>query len=459
MPVTSGLKLIAGIGYDFHETTLDPDPLTTYGDLKEDGTGVRSPKYATQSILAAVDDYNKYNVDLTVWDGDLVNGGLVGNGNQRHLNSAAFVSDLSGLNAKSHVRAGHWDLWDPVGLGYGPADFTQFYDNTTGVGTLVPTGDETPQTPWWPTPASDDSPYAYSIVKNGFKLIFLCTIMGQIGLDTVGKSDDLGDASAISQLDWLELRLIEAAAASQPIIVFTHQPLKSTDSSLIGAPVLALPTGYAECIALLESYAPVIVFSGHIHRDNSTVISNGVYYFNMHGNVWGSNAEDDTRKSHAIAKIISGDPPLIYTTGYGYAKSENINTLFTDDFNDTDWSDKWTVGGDAEAFVEENGTLKCLWVPDSTDILTAQNINVESGKVYRVDFEITYKNGVGGTYLLIGGSISESGEIDMVNYAVGKHSVNVTAPDNGTIHIRLTGSGLTVWLNSLTIKEEIFLAA
>jgi len=137
----------------------------------------------------------------------------------------------------------------------------------------------------------------------------------------------------------------------------------------------------------------------------------------------------------------------------------SLNVIFTDDFNDDDYTDKWTLTGDAAAFVEEDGVLKATPVPSVEDSLVIQDVTVVAGKVYRVDFIISYKDGnAAGVNIRIGNISGISGKISMASYGIGKHSVNVTAPESTTCGIYVSGTGGGAWFDSLIISEEKFIA-
>ncbi len=307
-----------GLTTDNHLDESNPSPSNPFGDTP----GKRLPAYGDVSLPLAVTQFNTDSVDISVQLGDAVNGGAIGDGEQRDKNFDEFITAVSELTSDLYYCLGHWDLG---GSGIGADDYAAFFADD-GMGTVIPSGADAPATPWWPTAVADDSPVAYSITKNGFKLIFLAGILGAVALGTAGESDDEGDAAAITQLDWLEYRLDEAEAAHQPVIIFSHMPLRTTET-------LGRIGGYADGIALVEragqTIAPVFI-SGHSHRDQSIIIKAGATHINIGGDVWGTSATDTTRYSHAVFEIYS---PAVWNgtkmaanvkmTGYGHQTSKD----------------------------------------------------------------------------------------------------------------------------------------
>lgn len=336
-----GTKITFGTIWDMHRTTLSPAAYHSYGDTNSQPwaePGWRLPANAEQSIDLAVARFNDYDdlgtpVDLTIWGGDLINGGMGGVGEQRALNFAALVGDLAPLTPSSHLLQGHWDY----NQSYTEADYTQFFDDDTGVGTLIPTGDEVPVMPWWPLVAPDDSECAYAIEMNGFKLIFLCALMNEVGLNTTGESDDLGDAAEITQLDWLEKRLDEAVAASQPAVIFSHQSFVTTHFLTDG--VLAKILGFQSGIDLLaeEKYDVIdkYILAGHIHINDEIIIVGSTTHINLKGDVHGLTEDDTDRYSHSVITILKDAvwngtrlATNIEITGYGYQNTEDYTKYF-----------------------------------------------------------------------------------------------------------------------------------
>ena len=454
-------ELDIGLIFDTHMCTLeDITDGAQYGDA---GAIIRNVRYSTSvrlrrhpyvlaSILKMINLCNKKDVDFTVWGGDLIQSGTQG---EMRANFQAFVAALATLNKKFYPIAGHHDVWGN--------DYTEFFDETYGLGTLFPTEANTPDNPvWWPATAPTDSPFAYSVVVNNFKCIFLCALMGAVGLNEDSAGYITGEIES-TQMEWFEARLAEAKAADQHVIVFSHQPFKYDLSlSALLTPIKGADLG----IAALEQYyidtgLECVVCSGHTHKECGDYYVNGVHYFKFRGDVCAKNADDTGRFSHSVLKIISGDPLRVYRTGYGYDwdGSRNINTLFTDDFNN-DYTDKWTKG-DGQAYVtEEDGILK-LTADGNDNTLTANNIELIVGKYYRVDFEITHKDVIedSNIQIMVGGTYPADEGINVKDYAIGKHSVVVAAKNPGNLYLWWGSApgGIDVRLNSLTIKEEVFL--
>ncbi|WP_379360510.1 MULTISPECIES: S-layer homology domain-containing protein [unclassified Paenibacillus] len=99
----------------------------------------------------------------------------------------------------------------------------------------------------------------YDVWVKGYHFIFLGTEKG------------LKDYSYLSdeQLQWLEQKLAEDAAANKPVFVFHHQPLKNT---VAGTQVSKNPSFYwygvrqdRELKTILSKYPQAIMFSGHTH--------------------------------------------------------------------------------------------------------------------------------------------------------------------------------------------------
>jgi len=135
-----------------------------------------------------------------------------------------------------------------------------------------------------------------------------------------------------------------------------------------------------------------------------------------------------------------------------------LTQIFTDDFNDNDYTPLWTLDGDP-IFTEIGGEM-VVSAFTQTGYLEVTGLTVESGKIYRVDFDLS-ANGlspVADLSILIGGARGGSGDINLDNLAVGFYLRNVTAPDNGKIRLYMTASSGNFSLNSLTVYEEQFAA-
>ncbi len=133
--------------------------------------------------------------------------------------------------------------------------------------------------------------------------------------------------------------------------------------------------------------------------------------------------------------------------------------IFTDDFNDGDFTDKWDIVGSAEAFVEEAGVLKAVPFPSggSEHTLKTKNVNVVASAEYKVDFEITFKDGnASGVFIFIGNEnndVQQRGTIRMSNFEVGVHSVMVEALDSSEIKFFVGGTGGGAWFNNITVTR------
>lgn len=284
----------------------------------------RIPLAATTSLEKAITRFNDYDglgnpVDIAVNMGDVINAG--DRGADRNTNFAAVVTGMGGIVGYSMYNAlGHWDVG---GGSPAEADYDAYFHND-GMGTIIP-GDE--EDAWTPAVAGTAGQYpcAYVIPHADFKIIVLCAILGSVTMTTQ-------DAGGQSQQTWLDARLGEAEAASEPVIVICHQTIQSNAVSWQGTSVPGKIGGWAAVVTSLEGQTiKPIVFQGHIHYYDETFIVNGVTYFNLKGDVWGVNELDTGRYSYSVATITgptyvdaNGPRCLVELEGYGYQKSEDM---------------------------------------------------------------------------------------------------------------------------------------
>ncbi len=323
-PATIKIGIIA----DVHIDATDPSPTQPFGD----SPGYRLPAHGDVSLPLAVTRFNDESVDIAVQMGDAINGGVSGDGNARDDNFDEFVDIIDGtaasndaLSAKLYYCLGHWDVGE---TGIAADDYDEFFA-ADGMGTIIPGAGDVPAKAWWPAAATtDDQPCAYVIETTDFYLIFLAAIAGGAGLDTAGQSDDTGggDNEVITQLGWLEVMLDEAEAASEPVIIFTHQPLRQNFHPTVG-----FISGYVDGLTLIEragqTIKPIVV-AAHIHSHQDIITANGVVHINLGADVWGTSETDTGRFSHCILEVTSptwtdpdGQRGLITLTGYGHQRS------------------------------------------------------------------------------------------------------------------------------------------
>lgn len=336
--------------YDGHIASANPAAMQSWGDDLPDGTGARLAANGDVSLPWAVAIANNYDgsgtdVDVFVAGGDNVDFSAIGAA--RNASFAELVDRIDGTvgdaltsaGGKLYPLLGHHDLGG--GAPYGDDDYQAFFHND-GMGTIIPAlgaGAGQIDNQWWPTAVTDDTPCAYTVSKNGFRLVFLCAIMLEIGLDTAGQTDTFGgDADAKTQIQWLEQMLDEAQAANEPVIIFTHQPILSND---VGAVAQLKISGWADAVTLFATgnggvpyTIPIMVVAGHAHRDQSIITDAGVVYINVGGDVWGKSLTDTTRFSHAVLEVTAptyntpdGNMGLITLTGYGYQRSWSMNKV------------------------------------------------------------------------------------------------------------------------------------
>lgn len=344
-------KIVALLWWDGHLDSLNPEGGDVWADERVDGIGVRLPAFGDDSLPRAVDRANDYDgsgtdVDVFIAGGDNINASVIGA--VRNANFAELTDRIDGTvgaaltsaGGKLYPLLGHHDLGG--GAPYGADDYAAFFHND-GMGSVIPAlgaGAGQIDNQWWPTVVADDTPCAYTVSKNGFRLIFLCAVMADIGLGSAGQTDAFGgDAESKTQLQWLEQMLDEAQAANEPVIIFVHQPILSNDPS--GPSSTLNIGGWADAITLFAegnggvAYTiSIIVVSGHAHRDQSIITSAGVVFINVGGDVWGKSLTDTTRFTHAVLEVtapthntIDGNMGLITLTGYGYQRSWSMDKI------------------------------------------------------------------------------------------------------------------------------------
>jgi len=316
-----------GIFADVH-VDLVQSAATSFGDAIYSGSpiGHRIAGYHTTSMPLFNDNANAASVDFSISVGDLVNPGR--SDAERITHFAEYVEHVDGTkstqNADMYYAIGHWDMGGPAN---NAVDWNNFFDNTNGIGSIIPTAAAAPANPWWPdSPAgiSAQSPCAYTFNKNNIMMIVLCLPSTTVNMDSSGK---FGAGSvAKTQNEWFQDRLNEAEAASEPVIVFTHQTLK------VDYWQGTAPAGAATAITAMENQTiKPIVFQGHIHSYRLIEESNGIVYINLTGDLWGENETDTDRFSHAIVTItgpnytdVNGQRCSIDLVGYGNQRSEDM---------------------------------------------------------------------------------------------------------------------------------------
>lgn len=308
----------------------DRDPATGIGIRYVDATSTRASleRFVVQSNINAP--------DFAVSNGDNVNGGTVGNGEARHDNFSDFVDRIDGtvgnaLVAPLLLSQGHWD-WGAFPV-YTQADVDQYFDNTVGLGTILPGGGFAYQNAWWPTLAvTGNQPCAYTVVVKGWKVIVLCGIAGYVGMSTNG--EDAGGVK--TQQVWFQARLDEAEAAGQPVLVISHHPLmsNSTPAGLIIDAADAIDDG--EGGGLENQTIPSIAIGAHIHYSQEYIIQGKLTQITGIGDVWtvDEDNEESERYTHYHFKIVpecvwdgSQMNHNIEVTGYGYGENKHIKYL------------------------------------------------------------------------------------------------------------------------------------
>lgn len=306
-------ELFAGLITDLHIITTPPDASDPYGD----DPGFRLPGYGDVSVPKAIATWDALNIHFAVQLGDLVNGGNLGDDDEREANFDRLVAMYSGLTYPIHSLCGHWDAVNQTG-------FDQFFDSDMGIGSLIPTGDDAPANLWWSKAlCTDESPLGYTVDKTvdgvTWTLIFMPLVYGTISFEHQGEIT--GPADKTCQ-EWLDERLAAAETAGNPVIIFSHLGFYTPD-----APGSMLPTGYATAVASLEAQTiKPIVFQGHVHRSCGMYNVNGVTYCDLKGDVWGADATDTARFSHAVAKFTYPNREgqvSVELVGRGYQKSLN----------------------------------------------------------------------------------------------------------------------------------------
>ncbi len=362
----AAFTLTAGLVVDIHINSTNPAAGQGYGDDFPIGSlfGWRIKANGDDSLPLAVTQWNISNVDIAVQLGDAIDGGTVGA--VRNANYTQFVEIIDGTAASNAALdtgtlaageiygcLGHWGagLLTPDA-----ADYAAYFHND-GMGTVIPAGANAPAKQWWPAVAADDSACSYVIETTDFYLIFLTAMLDSCGLDTAGQSDDTGggDNEVITQLAWLEVMLDEAQAASEPVIIFSHQPLRTLDSG-VGVDTTGKISGFADGLTLIEGAGytiPIYVVAGHIHRDQSIITNTGITHINLGGDVWGNLATDTGRFSYAVLEITAptyntpdGNMGLVTLTGYGLQRSEDLSKVLVGywKLNETDGT---AAAGDA----------------------------------------------------------------------------------------------------------------
>jgi hypothetical protein len=291
---------------DVHVDLTDPAPSQSFGD----SPGYRLPGNEDQSLPLFISRANTENVDFSVCLGDTSNlQDSTGTANSLQRWDDYMDGTIGdGLDSEMFLCIGHHDIG---GQNASAADYANFFANVT-----QPTSDP-PQNPWWPTDpdVANDSPCAYYIDKEGFRVFFLCDVAGGNGVNT--DTDGESGVTAMTQLEWVELYTNGAQSTTNPIIVFSHNPALQNNLK-----------------AHLEGLTnAVIVFTGHLHATQTIERSNGVTYIEAGADVWGKTVDDTDRFSHAIVEVdgpvYSEDSQgqlLFNIEGYGYQESSDSST-------------------------------------------------------------------------------------------------------------------------------------
>ncbi len=261
-----------------------------------------------------------------------------------------------------YFAIGHWEFG---GVGPSADDFNNIFDNTNGIGTIIPTGGDAPVNVWWPdVPVGVTvlSPAAYTFDNNGFTVIVLCTPSATVTLDSAGKLGGTHTAAGASAT------IVTDSAADYPIDGLIGLTLANTTDGSSGTvtdndgttitvddltggtddqfeqndtytvsltqnewiagrltvteaaaqPTLIFShqplktnhfegnpaTGADDAITAMEAQTiKPVVFQAHVHSYQETIIENGIIYFNLIGDTWGQTATDTDRFSHAIVEV------------------------------------------------------------------------------------------------------------------------------------------------------------
>ncbi len=94
------------------------------------------------------------------------------------------------------------------------------------------------------------------------------TVSGWIILGINAQLAGTGLAAEAAQWSWLEQRLAELSASTQPVALVTHKPIAATEAELAAAPSYRfLPPPARQRIAQLSADKPLaLVLSGHVHQ-------------------------------------------------------------------------------------------------------------------------------------------------------------------------------------------------
>jgi len=297
-----------------------------FGDELPDGTGYRIEGNQDNSFPRLISSANSYNegagVDLVINGGDIINNTNDGSIIENWAEYASWIDGThllsDGLNMDILYCFGHWDL----GI---IATGTSFANAFTGLAPTIPVGRDANM--WWPDlvdDVADNSYCAYRFDKNGFMFIVLCNPFGSsVDMTTMGKN------GTKTQEAWFEDQLVIAEILGMQVIVVTHVPLRTNDTSPIN--------GAAAAIAYMVANQTIkpIVMQAHVHRYNEVIIEEGIRFYNFIGDTWGITDDDTDRFSHAIITVVS-DAVWDGTThqsnvkieGFGYQSSRDFDKYF-----------------------------------------------------------------------------------------------------------------------------------
>ena len=304
----SAASITIGVIADTH-VSLTQSAEQNWGDTTYSGSpfGWRLLGYHAASMAAFNTNTNAASVDFAICVGDLV--GSAADDATRITHFAEYVDYIDGTedtqDADMYYALGHWEF----GSLADSTDWNNFFDNTNGIGTIIPAAGAAPTNPWWPdlpVGINAQSHCAYTFDNNGFTIIVLCNPFAGVTMGSAGQFGAVPDAKTQNQ--WFQDRLDEAEAATQPVIVFTHQPLKEDywQGSAVADAATAITGMEAQTIS-------PIVFQAHVHSYQGVIEENGVLYINLRGDAWGMSETDTGRLSHAIVTITGPD----WTDAYG----------------------------------------------------------------------------------------------------------------------------------------------
>jgi len=316
--VCNAATIKIGVITDTHVDILNPAATQGVGD----SPGYRLAGNEENSLPQFITRCNDESVDVTIAIGDMINFVSGYDADDAAANFVEYVEYIDGTKATNDALAG--DIIHSIGnhdvTSADAGKFDAYFDATTGIGDLQPVGIANN---WWILlgPAvTGTPPCAFTYEKNDFIIISVCLPSGGISNFNTSGTDGSG---AITQIDWFQKQLDAAEAASKPVIVMTHFPIRTNDTNPIAGADDAINDGAGGGLEN-QTILPVVL-QGHRHNDDEIILENGVTYINLKADVWGSSSDDTDRHSNSIIEITSpsyndtnGSIPLITMAGSGH---------------------------------------------------------------------------------------------------------------------------------------------